>query len=578
MFFEPRYFAIALLLGCGHPNVAEPTLPALVSVTVIGTNDLHGHLSGLPYFAAYLSRVRQLLADHGGAVVLLDGGDLFTGTLESNLVEGISVVDAYNALGYDAVAVGNHEFDFGPVGPLVTMPEGEVDVDGRGLHSRGALEMLIRRAHFPFLTSNVFLPNTMFQPQGVPNTMGIGDAPSIVIERQGLRIGIIGGTTEELKSTTLLPNVEDLTVDPLVLSLTREANRLRTEEHVDLVLAVLHAGGRCEAFDDPLDLSSCDPEEEVQQLAFALPRGAIDVIVGGHTHRGVAHEMNGIAVIESHAYGAAFGRVDLEYDTAQHRLVSRSIHPPITICQSNSGPSCLLAYEGQALTPDSNMAEVINPYMASAEGIRNRALNITFADDFLRSYDTESALGNLLSDAFLLGATTLTDDIGVIDSVWINGGGIRADVSAGPVTYGDLYEAFPFDNRLAVLELSQAEVCQVLIANARSSHGFLSIGGGGVRLSCLAGGEVSCELTGFTADRRLRIATSDFLVLGGDHTLAEMDLTGRVHMFPNLVRDVIESGLTQLGTPPGTGPRSASASYTAERPRVVLPGARPICQ
>src|SRR5438105_1420585 len=117
--------ALALLLIAAGSARAAP-----LTLSIVGTSDLHGHLETLPALAGYLGNLRRARARDGGAVVLVDGGDLFQGTLESNLAEGEPVVRAYEAIGYAAAAVGNHEFDFGPVGPAAT-PRGPDD-DPRG--------------------------------------------------------------------------------------------------------------------------------------------------------------------------------------------------------------------------------------------------------------------------------------------------------------------------------------------------------------------------------------------------------------------------------------------------------------
>src|SRR3569623_211818 len=111
----------ALAVACtpSPPQVATPPVPPARTITFIGTNDLHGALDRLPLFGGYVAIVRAARAADGGGVVLVDGGDLFQGTLESNLAEGADVIRAYNQLGYAASAIGNHEFDFGPVGPAV---------------------------------------------------------------------------------------------------------------------------------------------------------------------------------------------------------------------------------------------------------------------------------------------------------------------------------------------------------------------------------------------------------------------------------------------------------------------------
>ena len=105
-----------------------PVAPA-ITLSIVSTNDLHGGIlqrgdrGGLALLGGYVANLRAARARDGGAVLLLDAGDMFQGTLESNLNEGASVIAAYNALRYAAAAVGNHDFDFGPVGPPATPQE-----------------------------------------------------------------------------------------------------------------------------------------------------------------------------------------------------------------------------------------------------------------------------------------------------------------------------------------------------------------------------------------------------------------------------------------------------------------------
>src|SRR5262252_10806298 len=117
-------FAALALAACSHAAGPEPTPPAdgrARTLTIIGTSDLHGSLERLPLIAGFIANVRAVRAADGGGVLLVDGGDLFQGTLESNLGEGADMVRAYNQLGYAAAAIGNHEFDYGPEGPAVTV-------------------------------------------------------------------------------------------------------------------------------------------------------------------------------------------------------------------------------------------------------------------------------------------------------------------------------------------------------------------------------------------------------------------------------------------------------------------------
>src|SRR4051812_13782702 len=109
------------VLAAGERSQGPPATP--VTLSIVGTNDLHGGIlprdgrGGVALLSAYVNNLRAARRADGGGVLLVDGGDMFQGTLESNTSEGASVVAVYNALGYTAATVGNHEFDFGPTGP-----------------------------------------------------------------------------------------------------------------------------------------------------------------------------------------------------------------------------------------------------------------------------------------------------------------------------------------------------------------------------------------------------------------------------------------------------------------------------
>ena len=118
--------AIVCLVGCVPANTPEPErttphssdlprqAPDTAILSIIGTNDVHGALARLPVLAGFVNNLRAARARDGGAVVVIDAGDMFQGTIESNSNEGAALIDAYNAIGYTAATVGNHEFDFGP--------------------------------------------------------------------------------------------------------------------------------------------------------------------------------------------------------------------------------------------------------------------------------------------------------------------------------------------------------------------------------------------------------------------------------------------------------------------------------
>ena len=273
---------ILILTACAGQSDQIAPASDTVTITVIGTNDVHGDLvpgpfkGGLTTFSGYVEAMRAARAEDG-AVLLIDAGDMWQGTLESNLSEGEAVVRAYNAMDYSAVTIGNHEFDFGPVGPN-SIPAND-DEDPRGALKQRAIE-----SEFPVLAANIINTETgeLVDWENV--------SPSVMIDAAGIRVGIIGLVTRNLLQVTASSNTVGIDASPLAEAAIREAKALR-EAGAEIVIVTAHAGGECTEFDDPTDLSSCHPKYEIMRVAEAIPAGLIDHIVAGHAHNGMAHHM-----------------------------------------------------------------------------------------------------------------------------------------------------------------------------------------------------------------------------------------------------------------------------------------------
>ena len=226
---------------------------------------MHGQLhaqdwrAGLVGISAHVEAVRAARREDGGHVLLIDAGDMWQGTLESNLSEGASVVAAFNAMGYDAVAIGNHEFDFGPVGP------DPIPTSGEG-NKRGALKQRARESEFPLLAANLVY-SASAEPVDWDNVF-----PSTMIEAGTLKVGVVGVMTTRALRATIAANVDDLQVTPIAPAIEKEALALR-EAGANLIVVTAHAGGRCEKFDDPYDLSSCSESAEIFRVARAVTGG-----------------------------------------------------------------------------------------------------------------------------------------------------------------------------------------------------------------------------------------------------------------------------------------------------------------
>lgn len=531
------------------PSSSEPAPVARpVTITVIGTNDVHGHFERLDAFAGHLEVLRAVREDDGG-VVLVDGGDMWQGTLASNLDEGASMVRLYGLLGYDAATIGNHEFDYGPVGPRATPGEDAPD-------PRGALLARAAEARFPVLAAN-FLDAESGAPVQWPNVQ-----PTVTRTIAGVKVGIIGTSTAETLHTTISANVRDLRMAPQAETITAHARRLR-DEGAQVVLVATHAGGKCQAFDDPEDVSSCDEDEELFALARALEPGLVDVIVGGHTHQAVAHRVNGIALIESYALGHFFGRVDLVVEDG--RVTSSTIHPPHRICEGPANDCAPEPYEGRAVQRVAAIAEAVAPAVEAAREQRERPLGVTLPERIGRNYQRESPLGNLLADLMLEARPGA-------DLALLNAGGVRASFDPGPLTYGGLYETFPFDNRFATVRMRVSELRAVLAQNIQSTSGTLIVSGIRVRARC-RGAELRVELRDrrgrvLRDDQELTVRTSDYLAT----TNSFEGLADRTEIEEGgPMRDAIAERLTERG-----GELRPEASFDPERPRIDLPGPRPV--
>src|SRR5262245_7462559 len=192
------------------------------TISVVLTSDLHGGVlprgerGGLAMFGGYVRNIRSARARDGGGLLLVDSGDMFQGTLESNLNEGAAVVRAYNSLGYSAAAIGNHEFDYGPAGASET-PRSPAD------DPRGALKARARQARFPFLAANT-VETATGRPVAWPNVK-----PSTIVTVRGVKVGLIGVTTIDTAAQTIAANLGGLTFAPLAPAIIREAMALRSQ-------------------------------------------------------------------------------------------------------------------------------------------------------------------------------------------------------------------------------------------------------------------------------------------------------------------------------------------------------------
>ncbi|HEV8208989.1 MAG TPA: bifunctional UDP-sugar hydrolase/5'-nucleotidase [Vicinamibacterales bacterium] len=500
-----------------------------MTLSIVGTSDLHGAASprngigGLSLLAGYVNNLRAARASDRGAVLLIDSGDTFQGDVESNLSEGASIVDAYNAMGYTAEAIGNHDFDFGSVdSPGARQLPGDL---------RGELKARAAQARYPFLAANLMDAATR-RVVDWPNVR-----PSVLVDAAGIKVGIVGVMTIDALRSTLAANVQGLQIAPLAPTIAEHASKLRAAG-AGIVVVASHAGGRCERFDQPADLSSCDDESEIFRVARSLPHGLVDVIVAGHTHGGLGHLVDGIGMIQPFSRGQSFGRVDLVVDRRTRRAVRMQLFAPHQIAPGQ--------YEGKAVASDPTIDTAMAPALERVHQLQATSLGVSLDVPVSRAGTIGSPLGNLFAEA--LRAAVPGADVAAINNA---ARGLRADLAAGPLTVGRLYDVFPFDNRIARITLTGAELRRWLGGEiSQGRRGGLGISGVDVRTSCRADGLHVDLFRGSGPvhdDDRLLAVTIGGPTLSSN--LASSDPVAGIGPIGNapVVREVVEDWFRRLG-------------------------------
>lgn len=491
---------LALAIGASASAAADVT-----HLLIVGTNDFHGALAskrqadgswegGLALLTGYVDNLRR---ENRGRVIWLDAGDEFQGSIESNSTEGAIVVRAFNAAGVTAAAIGNHEFDFGAVGPD----------DSRG-DPRGALRARIAEARYPFLTANIVQRSTGRSPF----EHGTG---SILRKVAGIRVGVIGVTTTTAGVTTWPPFVRDLELTDLRTAVLREAAELR-QRGAEVVLLIAHAGIKCD------DSAPC--EGELADLLHALPPETVDAVVSGHSHSVVEARIGGVPVVQAQWKGKFINVIDLPFDRVARRVVRENIRI--------EGPIVVRApaiFHGRAVKPDPAVERILRPVLLRVKSTRERVL-ATAERPLDLSEERESAMGNLVTDALR--------ELSGADVAILNAGGIRAALSAGPITFGAAFEALPFENKVAVLRVSGRELKTILRVAESGAMGYFPVAG--LRLTIdtcercpaddldddgrIADWEIN-RLVAVTRDDgspiqdkgEYTLATTDFVLQGGDY-------------------------------------------------------------
>ncbi len=450
--------------------------------TVLHTNDHHGHFWrngngewGMAARKTLIDRIRKEVTESGGHVLLLSGGDINTGVPESDLQDAVPDFKGMNLLGYDAMAVGNHEFD-NPM-PVLRMQE--------------------QIARFPFLAANI--------RDGVTGERLF--KPYTIFTLEGLRVAVLGLTTDDTQKIGNQENIQGIVF-------TRPEDEAKAlipvlRKQADVVIATTHMGH----YNNGQHGSNVPGD-----VTLARNVRGIDVIVGGHSQNPLFEpdRQNGTWILQAQDWGRYVGRADFEYRDGQLKLLSYQLIP-VNHTQSvmNAHGKQVRMPVGEVIPENPAMLALLAPYQKKGEAEVLQPVGYT--DGRLKGERREVRFG--YTNLGRLIALAQMEMVGA-DMAVVSAGGIRASIQKGEITYRDILSVQPFGNGVAYVDLSGKALKEYLsnvAAKTINSGGFAHFAG--VEMIIRGGSLVSVTVGGkpLKYNQTYRLAVNSFSAAGGDN-------------------------------------------------------------
>jgi len=508
---------MALLVAAGIASMPAQAYEQdkTYKITILHTNDHHGHFwrneygeYGLAAQKTLVDSIRQQVAEQGGSVLVLSGGDINTGVPESDLQDAEPDFRGMNLIGYDAMAVGNHEFD----NPLTVLRQQE------------------QWAKFPFLSANIYQKSTgerLFKPWAL-------------FKRQDLKIAVIGLTTDD---TAKIGNPEFFT-DIEFRKPAEEAKlviqELQQTEKPDVIIAATHMGH----YDNGAHGSNAPGDVE---MARSLPEGSLAMIVGGHSQNPVCmasdnkkqveyvpgtpcapDRQNGIWIVQAHEWGKYVGRADFEFRNGEMKLVNYQLIP-VNLKKKvtwDNGKSERILYTPE-IAENPKMLSLLSPFQSKGKAqleVKIGNVNGHLEGDRSKVRFVQTNLGHLILAAQMARTGA--------DFAVMSGGGIRDSIEAGDITYKDVLKVQPFGNTLVYIDMPGKAVVEYLTAVAQKtpdSGAYPQF----ANVSFIASGGTlrDLKIKGEPVDpnKTYRMATLSFNATGGDGYPSIADQPGYVN-------------------------------------------------
>ncbi|ADQ07665.1 5'-Nucleotidase domain protein [Caldicellulosiruptor hydrothermalis 108] len=387
-------------------------------IDIVEITDLHGYLYNTvkmqdgstlkQQIGAILANEIKKIKNSNPNTIILAAGDMFQGTPVSNILKGKPVIDMMKNIGFDAMTIGNHEYDWGI--------DAVIDIKRKTL----------KNSNIPVLGANIY----------DKNTKKIVDycQPYIVINKGNIKIGIIGVVDNKEFPNIILPAyIKNVEFKDPVFIVNNLARKLRSEG-VKIIIVLAHMGG----YMNNNVLTGNIAE-------FAKNVKGVDIILGGHTHSIVNTKVNGIPVCVANCQGKGYIRIKLKLENGIPKILSQD-YVDITPLFNISNPPI-----------DKEVLEIIEKADKQVGQQFSKVIGTAVADitreQRAKPYG-DSALGNWAADAIREFAHT--------DFAFTNNGGLRIDLKKGPITLGDIYQLMPFDNTIVILKMKGSQIKTIL--------------------------------------------------------------------------------------------------------------------
>ncbi|WP_368881877.1 bifunctional UDP-sugar hydrolase/5'-nucleotidase UshA [Shewanella algae] len=478
---------------CGADNCTK--------FTILHTNDNHGRFwensdgeYGMAARKTLVERLRNEVESNGGQTLLLSGGDINTGVPESDLQNAEPDFIGMNLIGYDAMAVGNHEFD----NPL------------------SVLDMQRELAEFPMLAANIYKKDgtRYFEPYKV-------------FDVKGLKVAVIGLTTEDTAKIGNPEFIGELEFTDPKEEIKKVIKEINDKKAADIIVATTHMGHYADGHN-----GSNAPGDVA--MARALEEGQLQVIIGGHSQNPVCMEpgtqsyadfnpgddcrpdqQNGTWIMQAHEWGKYVGRADFEYYGGKLHLASYKLIP-VNLRKLDAEGKKTEELAGEPIPADTTVKAVLQQYQDKGSEKLGEIIATTdgkLEGDRAVVRGQQTNLGRLLAMAQ---ATKVNADIGVMNS-----GGVRDSIAAGDISYRDVLTVQPFGNMITLSTMTGAELSDylgVVATMQRGSGAYAQITGVKMTVDCQAKSVAISEINGkdYSATDSYTFTVPSFNAAGGD--------------------------------------------------------------